>query len=60
MALDLHPELNKQNLVFLDIFARITMEDKLLPLDLKEKYGGKVPYDTYFPVTFDYESDQLK
>ena len=26
------------------------MEDKLLPLDLKEKYGGKVPYDAYFPT----------
>ena len=26
------------------------MEDKMLPMDLKEKYGGKVPYDMYFPT----------
>lgn len=26
------------------------MEYKLLQLDLKEKYGGKVPYDMYFPT----------
>ena len=39
----------KNQLEFLDVFGRIAMEQKLMPADLKEKYGEKVPYDVFFP-----------
>ena len=39
----------KNQLEFLDVFGRIAMEQKLMPADLKEKYGKKVPYDVFFP-----------
>ena len=53
VAMELHPDLNKFNLKFLDIFGRIVMEEKLMPKALVEKYGDKVPYDVFFPTQQD-------
>ena len=50
VSLELVPDVHKQNLTFLDVFGRITFEQKLVPAALKEKYGDKVPYDVYFPT----------
>ena len=49
VALSPSPDIHTQTLRFLDIFARIVMEKKLVPDNLKLKYGDKVPYDVYMP-----------
>ena len=49
VALSPSPDIHTQTLRFLDIFGRIVMEKKLVPDNLKLKYGDKVPYDVYMP-----------
>ena len=42
VAMELHPDLNKFNLKFLNIFGKMVMEEKLMPKALVEKYGNKL------------------
>ena len=49
-ALTLGPDIFKQKLEFLAPLERILMEDKLVPCDMKAKYGKSIPYDIYFPT----------
>ena len=53
VAMELVKDINKQELTFLDIFARIIVEKDLVPGGLKEKFGDDVPYDVYFPTQQD-------
>ena len=53
VAIELAKDINKQDLTFPDIFARIVVEKDLVPNSLKEKYGDVVPYDVYFPTQQD-------
>ena len=48
-AVDLNPDIFKEKLEFLDVFGRIALEQQIIPTELKDKYGGKIPYDVYFP-----------
>ena len=49
-ALPLSPNVTKEELSFLDVFQRLSMESILMPEELKIKYNGMVPYDVYFPT----------
>ena len=49
-ALELEKEIHKKDIKFLDPFARIVFEEKLVSEDLKNKYGTKIPYDSYIPT----------
>ena len=49
VALPLTKDIHKQDLNFLDVFQRLTMEQFLMPKELLTKYNGKMPYDVFFP-----------
>ena len=49
VALDLEPNVHQKQLNFLDVFQRLVMEKELTPVQLKQKYKDKVPYDVFFP-----------
>ena len=53
VAIPLTPDVYKQDLDFLCVFQRLTMEQVLTPKDLLDKYKNKVPYDVYFPTVQD-------
>ena len=53
VSLKLEPEVYKSKLEFLSPFERILMEDRLVPEELKNKYGKYVPYDCYLPTCQD-------
>ena len=38
----MNPNIFKQNLTFLDVFWRISLEQKQMPNELKDKYGEQV------------------
>ena len=50
VSLKLEPEIFKERLDFLSPMERILMEEKLVPEELKAKYGKFVPYDSFLPT----------
>ena len=47
-SVDLNPDIFKEKIKFLDVFERIALEQQIIPAELKDKYGEKIPYDVYF------------
>ena len=59
VAMELVKDINKKEIVFPDIFARIVTEKELVPVELKEKYGDLVPYDAYLPTQQDHVQKRI-
>ena len=53
VAMELVKDINKKDISFPDIFARVVVEKQLMPESLTEKFGDVVPYDVYFPTQQD-------
>ena len=52
-AIKLKKDVHKEDLKYLNPFARKVFEDKLVSADLNGKYGSRVPYDAYLPTQQD-------
>ena len=59
VALPITPDLYKQDLDFLCVFQRLSMESAIMPKELNQKYNNKVPYDVYFPSLQDKVEDRV-
>ena len=49
-ALQLEPEVWKKHIMFPDFLARMALEKSLVPDNLEQKFGNKIPYNVYFPT----------
>ena len=52
-ALDITKDLSDKDIRFANLTERIVYGDKLIPDDVKSKYGSRVPYDLYVPTLKD-------
>ena len=52
-ALDLTKDLSDKDIRFANLTERIVYGDKLIPDDVRSKYGSRVPYDLYVPTLKD-------